>query len=88
MGDVIKNLLKVYGVDKKLNDMDVALAWKEVMGEPIANKTRTLKVSNKTLVIYLDSGVLKEEFSHAKQKIVKLMNDHLGRELLNDVKIY
>ena len=42
----------------------------------------------KTLIIYVDSGVLKEEFSMAKSKIVAMVNEHLGKDAIDDIQIY
>jgi len=40
-----------------------------------------------TLVCMLDSGPLKEEFQHGKQAIVDRMNEHMGRTVIQAVRI-
>ena len=88
IGDVLGNLKKIYRLDDKFDEIDVTEAWKEIMGPAITSKTRKILVRNKTLIIYLDSGVLKEEFSMAKSKIVAMVNEHLEKEAITDVSIY
>ena len=88
LGAVIKELLRVYGLDKKLREVDVRVAWEKVMGATIASKTRSIHLKDGVVQITMDSGVLKQEFSFAKTKIKDLLNEELGRNLVQEVKIY
>lgn len=88
VGDVIKGLVRIYGLDQKFDELDAVKAWKDIMGEAIAAKTRRILVRNSTLILYLDSGVLKDELSHSKSKVIQLMNEHLGKEVITEVEIY
>jgi predicted nucleic acid-binding Zn ribbon protein len=54
----------------------------------ITGHTREISVKNKVLKIKLDSGVLKEEFSYSKEKLIKLINDQVGKPVINSVEIY
>ncbi|MDX1784359.1 MAG: DciA family protein, partial [Aequorivita vladivostokensis] len=38
-----------------------------------------------TLYVQLSSSVLREELSYGKEKIVKLLNEELGKELIKKV---
>lgn len=88
LGAVIKDLMKVYGLDKKMDEVEVTNAWNELMGPAIINHTKEISVKNKVLRIKLDSGVLKEEFSYSKEKVVNLINEHLGKRVIQSVEIY
>jgi len=88
VGDVLKDLIKIYRVEDKFNELDIIRAWEEVMGKAIVSKTRKIKVKKDVLIVYLDSGVLKEEFSYAKEKLIKLINDQLGKEVIRSVEIH
>ena len=72
----------------KLDQVEVVLAWKEVFGEVINKKTSHLKLnSHGTLIATLNSGPLKEEFNLNKDKVAKIINDHLEREVVKGVRI-
>ena len=63
-------------------------SWKEVFGDVINKKTRRLILQQDgTLIVTLDSGPLKEEFNHEKAKIIKMLNDHLKRDIVKKVRI-
>ena len=44
-----------------------------------------LLLQNKTLYVNLSSSVLREELSYGKDKIIKLINDELGKEVVDKI---
>jgi predicted nucleic acid-binding Zn ribbon protein len=88
LGDVIKELLKAYRLEGRIKELDVKKAWMEVMGEVVARKTLDVKLRGSILIISLDSGVLKEEFSYNKTRIIEIMNEKLGEDLITAVQIF
>jgi len=85
--DVLKQVVDLYRKDDKYRQAEVQIAWEEVIGTSIAKKTRSLYIRNKILTISLDSGVLKEELSFGREKIMKMMNENLGYHAVMKVEI-
>ena len=83
--DAIESLLKVYKLDDRLAERRLLNSWEEVMGKMIANHTKDLYIKHKQLFVTLDSAALRNELLMAKTKIVKMMNDAAGMEVINDV---
>jgi predicted nucleic acid-binding Zn ribbon protein len=83
--EAIEKLLKVYKLDDRLAERRLIGAWEEVMGKMIANHTKDLFVRNKQLFVTLDSAALRNELAMAKTKIVQMMNNAAGKEVINDV---
>jgi predicted nucleic acid-binding Zn ribbon protein len=83
--DAIQKLLKVYKLDDKLAERRLISSWEEVMGKMIANHTKDLYVRNKQLFVTLDSSALRNELAMAKSKIIKMMNEAAGSDVINDV---
>ncbi len=67
------------GLDK-VNARDV---WNQQMGPAIEKYTTNLKLEGSTLYVQLSSSVLREELSYGKEKIIKLLNEALGKDLIN-----
>ena len=44
-----------------------------------------VRLQNKTLYVNLSSSVLREELSYGKDKIIKLINDELGKEVVDKI---
>ena len=74
---VNKNKLQS-GLDK-VNARDV---WNQQMGPAIEKYTTSLKLDGSTLYVQLSSSVLREELSYGKEKIIRLLNEALGKELI------
>jgi predicted nucleic acid-binding Zn ribbon protein len=86
--ELIDKVLSINRMHSKLDEVEVVLAWKEVFGEVVNKKTRHLMLQQDgTLLVTLDSGPLKEEFNHEKDKVVKMLNSHLKREVVKGVRI-
>lgn len=81
----IQGLLKAYGLDQKLNEVKLVGLWEKVMGKMIAKHTQNIYVKNKCLFVKLDSAALKHELSYAKSKIIKMMNDEVGVEVIQEI---
>lgn len=83
--DVIDKLLKAYRLDGKMKEMDILAAWPEMMGVAVANRTKELFIRNKTLIVKMDSAVMRDELSHGKQVIIQRVNQEAGFEIITDV---
>lgn len=83
--EVIDKLLKVYRLDGKMKEIDVLSAWPEMMGVAVANRTVELLIRNKTLIVRMDSSVMRDELSFGKEVIIQRINEKAGFEIINDV---
>ena len=68
-----------------MDKIDVRDAWASLMGNGVNNYTRNIMLKNEVLYVELTSAVLREELSYGKEKIVKMINEELGREVVKDV---
>jgi hypothetical protein len=85
IGDILKEIIEANKLDKGLNQISVADAWKNLMGNGVNNYTRNVLLKGTVLYVELTSAVLREELSYGKDKIIKMINEELGREVVKDV---
>lgn len=83
--DAIDLLLKTYKLDEKLAEKRLISSWENVMGVMIAKHTTDIYIKHKQLFVTLDSSALRNELMLAKSKIVKMLNDAVGTEVINEV---
>lgn len=83
--EVIDRLLKVYKLESKLGEHEVVDRWGEIVGPTIAKHTREIFIKNKTLHIRLDSSVVRSELHHGRSKLITLINEYTGKEVINEV---
>ena len=55
------------------------------MKNGVANYTTDLNLKNGTLYIKLKSSALREELSYGKEKIIKLLNEKLKKDLIKKI---
>ncbi len=69
-------------LQKGLDKVHVRDVWNSQMGPAIEKYTTAIKLDKDTLYVQLSSSVLREELSYGKEKIIKMLNEELGRELV------
>ncbi len=85
ISDVLKEFIQANKLQPGMDKIDVRDAWKNLMGNGVNNYTREIMLKNNTLYVELTSAVLREELSYGKEKIVKMINEELGREVVKEV---
>lgn len=85
--EAIDRLLKAYKLEDKMNELTIIERWEQIMGKPIAMRTEEVYVNEKTLYVKLNSSVMRSELHNAKAKIVQMINDDAGKELIQDVHL-
>ena len=87
----IKDLLDVFinggKLKKGFQKMNVEEAWNKLMGTGVSSYTREVKLQNGTLIVRLSSSVLREELSYGKEKIIRMINEELGEELVRKLML-
>jgi hypothetical protein len=85
LGEAISKLLKAYRLDGKMKELDIINAWPELMGIAVANRTKNIQIRNKTLILQMDSSVMRDELAHGKQIIIDRVNEKAGIEIITDI---
>jgi len=85
LGTAIERLLKVYRLDKRMNEASVINNWSKLMGPMVTRHTREIFLKNGKLHVRLDSSVLRAELEHGKQKIIDMLNKEAGEEVVTSV---
>lgn len=88
IGDVLKKMVNENRWKEKLNRVKVSEVYAKVMGETVVRYTRHVTLRKDTLVLLIDSSPLKQELSFAKSKIIKLMNEEIGENVIKNVTIH
>lgn len=82
MADALKEFVETNSLEKGLNAINVEDAWKSMMGNGVNNYTMAIQLKGDSLYVQLSSSVLREELSYGKQKIINMLNQKLGKELI------
>ena len=82
IGDALKEFIDGNKLRDGLDKVNVKEAWSSVMGPAIAKYTTDIKLERETLFVQLTSSVLREELSYGREKIIKLINEELKKDLI------
>ena len=82
ISEALKEFVSENKLQKGLDKIDVKNVWYSQMGPAIEKYTTAIKLEREVLHVQLSSSVLREELSYGKDKIIKMLNRELGRELI------
>lgn len=82
MGEALKEFIKANKLEKGMDKVNARKAWKNLMGPGVNNYTTAVELRNETLFVSLSSSVLREELSLGTSKIITMLNEELGKELV------
>ncbi len=82
LSEALSEFIKENKLQKGMDKVDAREAWSNLMGNGVNNYTTAVELKNETLFVSLSSSVLREELSLGKTKIIAMINEELGRELV------
>lgn len=85
----MKNALSAFiqknKLEKGMDKVDAREAWVRLMGNGVNNYTTEIELRFDTLYVSLSSSVLREELSLGKSKIIRMINEEIGKELVKKI---
>src|SRR5574343_97792 len=82
IGDVLKQFITQHKLEADMDVVNVRDDWKNLMGNAVNNYTTEIQLKGSTLYVALSSAVLREELSYGKDKIIKMINEELRKDLI------
>jgi len=86
--DVIRIMLERSGMDKKYNELEIIDVYHKVVGNVISKRTIDVKIRDRTLILKIDTGVVKAELSLSKTKLKDLINESFGTIVVEEIEIW
>jgi len=80
--DLMKSFVKENKLEKGLDKVNVEAAWRAMMANGVNTYTTSVKLHKDVLYVELSSSVLREELSYGKDKIIVMLNESLGKNLI------
>jgi len=82
LSEALSKFIQENKLQKGMDKVDAREAWVKLMGNGVNNYTSAVELKNETLYVSLSSSVLREELSLGKTKIIRMINEELGKELV------
>jgi predicted nucleic acid-binding Zn ribbon protein len=83
--DAIEQMLNVYKIKRRFDETAVVAAWPELVGKPVANRTKELFIRDKKLFLRIESSVIKNELMMMRVQIMEKINEKANCVLVEEV---
>ncbi|MEM6516858.1 MAG: DUF721 domain-containing protein [Bacteroidota bacterium] len=82
ISDILKEFVETNKLQTGLDKVNVRDAWLKMMGNGVNNYTTDIRLDRDVLYVSLSSSVLREELSYGKEKIIHMLNESIGKDLI------
>jgi predicted nucleic acid-binding Zn ribbon protein len=83
--DAIEQMLQVYNLRRKVDETSLIVAWPEMMGKAVANRTKDIFIRDRKLFIRLESAVIKNDLMMMRSDIIEKMNERAGASIIDEI---
>ncbi|MCC7331894.1 MAG: DUF721 domain-containing protein [Flavobacteriales bacterium] len=84
---LINSILKAYGYQDQLDEIDIITAYEEIVGILCKKHTKKYSFKKNVFTIWIDSASLKQEMMYRKNDLMMKLNQKLGRSIINQIEI-
>lgn len=85
--EIIKEFLRENRLDGKLMERELIRNWENVTGKMVARSTHNIYIKDRTLFVEIRSSVIKNELSMIREGLVKALNESVGQDLIDEIRI-
>jgi predicted nucleic acid-binding Zn ribbon protein len=86
VGEVLMQNLRILGLETPLLQKRLIESWPTVAGDAIARYTTDVSIYNQTLYVKLSMPALRADLSMRRQDFVRLLNEHVGSQVIADIR--
>jgi len=85
MKQAIEQMLNVYKIKRRFDETAIIAAWPDIVGKPVANRTREIFINNKKLFLRIESSVVKNELMIIRSPILDKIHNEAGDTLVEEI---
>lgn len=85
LADAFQELLKAYRLEDTYQEKLLISSWPNLVGKTIADRTSTVYIKDKKLMVKITSGPVKKELQLNKSKVIALIESQIGKGIVEDV---
>ncbi|MCB1078700.1 MAG: DUF721 domain-containing protein [Verrucomicrobiae bacterium] len=86
IGEVIGSTLKKLGLKQRFDEDQVRVAWKEVVGDFVAQNSQPVGVNRKVLLVHVLQPAVHYTLERMKGQILERMQARFGKDNLREIR--
>lgn len=83
--EAIEQMLQVYKIKRRFDETAIIAHWPELVGRPVANRTREIYISNKKLFVRIESSVVRNDLMMIRSQIIEKINEQAKQVLVEEI---
>lgn len=87
LGDALRKFLNQSRLKGSIQALQIEEVWEQIMGKTVARYTDKIQIHGHTLYVNTTVAPLRHELLYQKDKILQLVNEALGENLIKEVVI-
>ena len=88
LNDIINEALRNDGLETQFREQRAAYLWQEVVGPGINRYTTRRYVDRGVMHVYISSASLKNELSYHRSRLVQLLNEAVGADVITSFVLH
>ena len=85
IGKVLDEIIHSKALSSGITKVRINELWFQLMGANMNHYTEKIILKRNTLFVSLNNAALRVELSYGKEKIIKMMNEQLGSEVIKKI---
>ena len=87
LGDALRKFLDKSHLKGSIQALQIEEVWEKIMGKTVARYTDKIQIHGHTLYVNTAIAPLRQELLYQKEKIIQLVNEALGENVIKEVVI-
>lgn len=87
MEEALQEFISTNKLQSGIDEVNVRDAWERVLGNGVKQYTQAVTLRKNVLYVNLTSSVLREELSLGTSRIIEMLNEDLGREVIRKLML-
>ena len=87
LGDAMRKFLNQSKLKGSIQALQIEEVWEQIMGKTVARYTDKIQIHGHTLYVNTAIAPLRQELIYQKDKILQLVNEALGENVIKEVVI-
>nr|WP_314492272.1 hypothetical protein [uncultured Chryseobacterium sp.] len=85
--ELVKSFARIYGFEDKLMAFEIKDFLEEYLDESLFTEIESVNIENRTIIIKIDSPLLKNDFKMRRSFYLKKFQNKFGEERFTDLQI-
>lgn len=83
--NVLKNLIKDYGLENSVSNELIHLNWNQIVGEQLAKQCKPVKIENNILFLKTRNSIWRNELNLKQEELLKLIRESLKKDTIRKI---